>query len=157
MRSTYVLHERTLVVLLAVFTLMEGLCVPVDVLPIGRPLDPRRPLLTNASSREDHERHCCALVLSCPLKCELCNSFCSAGDHFHALQDYAVHLCGWVQTKHLKISAPNFHASRQQHACPYSCQLMGICQVDTTPQSIESTFVGRHERFQYTKVMRSSS
>ena len=38
------LHERTLVVLLAVFKLMESLCVPVDVLPIGRPLDPRRPL-----------------------------------------------------------------------------------------------------------------
>jgi hypothetical protein len=33
-----------------------------------------------------------------------------------------------------------------------SCEMLGICHVDTTPHSIESTFIGRHERFQYTKV-----
>lgn len=30
--------------------------------------------------------------------------------------------------------------------------MMGICHVETTPQAVECTFVGRHERFQYTKV-----
>jgi len=45
-------------------------------------------------SQEEHERHCCALTLSCPVKCMLCNSFCSAGDHFHALEATSVHLCG---------------------------------------------------------------
>ena len=43
LRSTYVLQERTLVVLLAAFKLMESLCVCVDVLPIGRLLDSLRP------------------------------------------------------------------------------------------------------------------
>src|SRR5258706_5491581 len=45
-------------------------------------------------SREEHQRHCCSLALSCPVKCQLCNSFCSAGNHFHALEADAVHLCG---------------------------------------------------------------
>ena len=30
--------------------------------------------------------------------------------------------------------------------------MMGICHVETTPLTVECTFVGRHERFQYTKV-----
>lgn len=98
------LHERMPVELLAAFNLMESLCVCVHVLLIGKLLDPLRPpTLINPSSREDHERHCCALALSCPMKCELCNSFCSAGDHFHALQDGAVHLCGWVQPERAKV------------------------------------------------------
>lgn len=29
---------------------------------------------------------------------------------------------------------------------------MGICHVDTAPQAVECTFVGKHERFQYTKA-----
>ena len=40
----------------------------------------------------------------------------------------------------------------QEHACARPCEMLGICHVDTTPHSIESTFIGRHERFQYTKV-----
>ena len=95
-RSTSVLHEHMPVEPLAAFKLTESLCACVHASPIGRHLNLLRPNLTNASSREDHERHCCALVLSCPVKCQLCNSFCAAGDHFHALQDDAVHLCGWV-------------------------------------------------------------
>ena len=42
--------------------------------------------------------------------------------------------------------------SSQEHACARPCEMPGICHVDTTPHSIESTFIGRHERFQYTKV-----
>jgi hypothetical protein len=41
---------------------------------------------------------------------------------------------------------------RQEHACPRLCELPGICEIATKPQSIESTFVGRHTKFQYTKV-----
>ncbi|KAJ6620549.1 hypothetical protein B0H10DRAFT_1945867 [Mycena sp. CBHHK59/15] len=41
---------------------------------------------------------------------------------------------------------------RQQHNCNMLCTADGICQIDTTPQSIEATFVGRHETFQYTKL-----
>ena len=42
--------------------------------------------------------------------------------------------------------------SRQEHSCSALCSAPGICQIDTTPQSIEATFTGRHETFQYTKV-----
>jgi hypothetical protein len=41
---------------------------------------------------------------------------------------------------------------RQEHSCSALCSAPGICQIDTTPQSIEATFTGRHETFQYTKV-----
>ena len=50
--------------------------------------------LSEHFSREEHERHCCSLALSCPVKCQLCQSFCSTGDHFHALEADAIHLCG---------------------------------------------------------------
>jgi hypothetical protein len=45
--------------------------------------------------------------------------------------------------------------SRETHACSASCSDPGICQIDTAPQSIEATFTGRHETFQYTKVLHS--
>jgi hypothetical protein len=31
--------------------------------------------------------------------------------------------------------------------------MLGICQIDIAPQSIEATFTGRQETFQFTKVM----
>jgi len=40
---------------------------------------------------------------------------------------------------------------RQEHACPHLCEL-GICEIVTKPQLLESTFTGRHAKFQYTKV-----
>ena len=45
-----------------------------------------------------------------------------------------------------------FQPSRQEHPCDDLCSAPGICQIDTTPQSIKATFIGRHETFQYTKV-----
>ena len=47
--------------------------------------------------------------------------------------------------------------SSQEHSCSALCSAAGICQVDTTPQSVEATFTGRHETFQYTKVRVCSS
>ena len=41
---------------------------------------------------------------------------------------------------------------RLKHSCSGLCKSQGTCEIDTTPQSIESTFTGRHESFQYTKV-----
>ena len=52
----------------------------------------------------------------------------------------------YFQERHL------FQPSRQEHSCDDLCSAPGICQIDTTPQSIEATFIGRHETFQYTKV-----
>ncbi|KAF8306077.1 hypothetical protein DL93DRAFT_2172249 [Clavulina sp. PMI_390] len=45
----------------------------------------------------------------------------------------AVHLCG------------------QEHSCEDLCASPGICHVATEPKSVESTFVGKRERFQFTK------
>ncbi|KAF7370371.1 VWFA domain-containing protein [Mycena sanguinolenta] len=84
------------------------------------------------SNHEAHDQHVCN-ISSCPMSCELCMRLCANTDHLHGLQADARHLCG------------------QEHKCAALCQAKGICQIDTTPQSIEATFTGRHETFQYTK------
>lgn len=43
------------------------------------------------------------------------------------------------------------YENREAHRCQALCGA-GICEIDTQPQSIEATFTGRHETFQYTKV-----
>ncbi|KAF9230358.1 hypothetical protein BU15DRAFT_57330 [Melanogaster broomeanus] len=40
---------------------------------------------------------------------------------------------------------------RQEHPCSQRCSAPGVCEIDTTPQSIQATFNGMHECFQYTK------
>ncbi|KAJ7931787.1 hypothetical protein B0H13DRAFT_2227876 [Mycena leptocephala] len=82
---------------------------------------------------EVHTQHVCDAP-ACPLSCELCKRLCSDTNHLHGLQADAIHLCG------------------QTHNCGGSCQAAGICEIETAPQSIEATFTGRHETFQYTKV-----
>lgn len=47
-----------------------------------------------AFSDEPHERHACDNRMACPVRCELCQRFCAAGDHFHGLDDSLPHLCG---------------------------------------------------------------
>lgn len=98
--------------------------------PDGSPLCDR-PCIIDCQSA--HNRHECDRALSCPIKCQLCKSYCSVGDHFHALDDAAIHLCG------------------QSHVCNKRCQRPGICEIATTPQSIESTFTGKHTQYQFTK------
>lgn len=46
---------------------------------------------------------------------------------------------------------------REAHPCSALCSDKGICQINTAPQSIEATFTGRHETFQYTKVIQFPS
>ncbi|KAJ6620561.1 hypothetical protein B0H10DRAFT_2188402 [Mycena sp. CBHHK59/15] len=84
------------------------------------------------SSDEAHTQHVCD-ASACPIACELCKRLCSDSDHLHGLQADAVHLCG------------------QAHNCAALCQASGTCEIETAPQSIEATFTGRHETFQYTK------
>ncbi|KAF8548152.1 hypothetical protein OG21DRAFT_1489630 [Imleria badia] len=38
-----------------------------------------------------------------------------------------------------------------EHLCTAFCAAPGICEIETAPQSIEATFTGRNETFQYTK------
>ncbi|KAE9406917.1 hypothetical protein BT96DRAFT_954710 [Gymnopus androsaceus JB14] len=80
----------------------------------------------------EHSEHACDNRF-CPLLCQLCARLC-CGKHLHGLDMDAVHLCG------------------EQHLCAALCAAPGICDIETQPQSIEATFTGRHETFQYTKV-----
>ncbi|KAH9059728.1 hypothetical protein EDB87DRAFT_1831890 [Lactarius vividus] len=82
-------------------------------------------------SDQEHDTHSCDLRL-CPATCELCKRLCDQ-PHLHGLTPGAHHLCG------------------EAHSCAEPCAAPGICQIDTSPQSIEATFTGRHETFQYTK------
>ena len=93
----------------------------------------------------------CNNQLACPIPCQLCKRLCAAGDHFHAFEKGALHLCGYVDILLIILlhHSPYF---RQEHHCAELCQSPGICHIATTPQGIESTFQGRHETFQYTKV-----
>ncbi|KAI6163533.1 hypothetical protein EDD17DRAFT_475985 [Pisolithus thermaeus] len=80
----------------------------------------------------DHIRHECETRL-CSITCQLCKRLCSDQDHMHGLEEGAVHLCG------------------QEHPCTAICSAQGTCEIETAPHSIEATFTGRHETFQYTK------
>ncbi|KAF8122291.1 hypothetical protein EV363DRAFT_1404993 [Boletus edulis] len=81
----------------------------------------------------DHidEGHLCAApVHACG---KLCKRLCTDQDHIHGLHSDAIHLCG------------------QEHLFTAICAAPGICEIETAPHSIEATFTGRHETFQYTK------
>jgi len=82
---------------------------------------------------EPHTRHSCDSSRSCPFECRLCRRLCCEPDHFHGLDENAVHLCG------------------QKHDCASQCAAAGICRIETQPSAIEEQFFGRHEVFQYTR------
>ncbi|KAI9444004.1 hypothetical protein H4582DRAFT_2189914 [Lactarius indigo] len=79
---------------------------------------------------EEHEDHECE-DRACPASCLLCNRMC-AGGHLHGLNPREKHLCG------------------NEHPCGSLCSA-GICEIQTKPQAIETTFTGWHGSFQYTK------
>ncbi|KAF9218569.1 hypothetical protein BS17DRAFT_720337 [Gyrodon lividus] len=85
------------------------------------------------ASDVDHSRHECDARF-CSIPCQLCKRLCSDQDHMHGLDSGAIHLCG------------------QEHLCTAVCSAPGICEIETAPQSIEATFTGKNETFQYTKV-----
>ncbi|KAH9030797.1 hypothetical protein EDB85DRAFT_1403662 [Lactarius pseudohatsudake] len=82
-------------------------------------------------SDQEHESHSCGARL-CPATCELCKRLCGQ-PHLHGLIPGTHHLCG------------------EAHSCPALCAAPGICHINTSPQSIEATFTGRHETFRYTR------
>ena len=106
-------------------------------------------VLTRLSRNTAHTVHACENRL-CPISCQLCKRLCS-GDHLHGLSAGVNHLCGCA---HLSFPSAILFTwtSREEHSCNALCSADGICQIDTTPQSIEETFIGRHETFQFTKV-----
>ncbi|KAI9573409.1 hypothetical protein HD554DRAFT_2055827 [Boletus coccyginus] len=86
------------------------------------------------SADVEHGSHQCDAQY-CPIPCQLCKRLCSSSNHLHALEEDAVHLCG------------------KPHACSRQCTAPGVCEIDTAPESIEETFKGMHECFQYTKAL----
>ncbi|KAG1809692.1 uncharacterized protein BJ212DRAFT_1379102 [Suillus subaureus] len=104
----------------------EHLCA-ANMHACGQPCD-----LSNLSD-VNHDQHLCDARL-CSFPCQLCKRLCANTDHLHGLEDNAIHLCG------------------EEHSCSVQCTAEGICEIETAPQSIEATFTGRHETFQYTKV-----
>ncbi|KAI5122456.1 hypothetical protein M0805_008767 [Coniferiporia weirii] len=89
--------------------------------------------ICSALWNEEHEAHICDAPMACPIACQLCGRLCSTPDHLHGLEPDAIHLCG------------------QEHKCISLCSSVGVCEIDTVPQSIEATFNGAHDKFQYTK------
>ncbi|KAI0250892.1 hypothetical protein BJV78DRAFT_1361975 [Lactifluus subvellereus] len=87
-------------------------------------------------SDQHHDVHSCDKAL-CPVACKLCMRLC-VQPHLHGLSPDVVHLCS------------------EAHSCYAQCSAPGICQIDTTPFSIEDTFTGRHGTFQYTKYSQVS-
>ncbi|KAJ3570940.1 hypothetical protein NP233_g4078 [Leucocoprinus birnbaumii] len=110
-------------------------CALLVILPNGRVKHACSGTCSYASD-EPHDQHVCD-VRMCPITCELCERLCGNADHLHGLDDAAIHLCG------------------QNHDCRALCGA-GICEIDTTPQSIEATFTGRHETFRYTKYSQAA-
>ncbi|KAH8114632.1 hypothetical protein DFH11DRAFT_1508603 [Phellopilus nigrolimitatus] len=86
----------------------------------------------------EHESHVCDAIMACPIACQLCGRLCSEPDHLHGLNSDVSHLCG------------------QEHKCSGLCSSKGVCEIDTVPQSIEATFNGAHDRFQYTKYSQAT-
>ncbi|KAF8452913.1 hypothetical protein L210DRAFT_3617960 [Boletus edulis BED1] len=80
----------------------------------------------------DHDLHQCDARF-CSIQCQLCKRLCADQDHLHGLEPGAIHLCG------------------QEHLCSATCAAPGICEIETAPHSIEATFTGRNETFEYTK------
>jgi len=78
-------------------------------------------------SEQEHESHFCDTSL-CPVTCELCKRRCDQ-PHLHGLTPGAHHLCG------------------EAHSCSELCAAPGVCQIDTSPRSIETTSTG----LQYTR------
>ncbi|KIM26074.1 hypothetical protein M408DRAFT_199760 [Serendipita vermifera MAFF 305830] len=80
---------------------------------------------------QPHEQHQCERS-GCPLQCALCGRMCGSLDHLHGLQHGSVHLCG------------------DEHRCDQKCEMPGVCEVKSQPLSVEETYNGQLETFQYT-------
>ena len=102
-------------------------------------------------SDQDHETHSCDTRL-CPATCELCTRLCDK-PHLHGVERRAHHLCGSVFVCSASGRELNDSSTREEHSCSALCSAPGTCQIDTSPQSVEATFTGRHETYQYTKVI----
>ncbi len=65
-------------------------------------------------SRDEHDQHQCGLGQPCPIGCQFsdCENYCSSRDHFHALKEGAIHLCGYeilAESQFITNEIPEIH------------------------------------------------
>ncbi|EKM59289.1 uncharacterized protein PHACADRAFT_87023 [Phanerochaete carnosa HHB-10118-sp] len=129
----------------------------------------------HASGHDCGTSHRCMHICAFPDEHAGENSACGlpAGHSGQHICDITLHLCGqpcrlWNLLDHVSTYRSNrlsttpktstyaqrllTNATCQEHNCTALCQSAGICRIETAPQSVEATFTGRHETFQYTKV-----
>jgi hypothetical protein len=103
-------------------------------------------------SNVEHIDHQCE-DRECPAPCQLCNRMCSGG-HLHGLQSGEHHHCGCVYPCFYHKFILKQYLTwlfRKEHPCSALCSA-GICEIQTKPHALETTFVGTHSTFQYTRV-----
>ncbi|KAI0294252.1 hypothetical protein B0F90DRAFT_1670558 [Multifurca ochricompacta] len=95
-------------------------------------------------------------LYSCVVNAHLCGETCHLFGKRGCLEE-CTKVMGHAEDEHL-CSAPvhmcgedKYGEQRRAHMPSFVLDL-GICQIDTAPQSIQATFTGRLETFQYTKV-----
>ncbi|KAH9027877.1 hypothetical protein EDB85DRAFT_1892774 [Lactarius pseudohatsudake] len=98
------------------------------------------PRLWDMPKKTDHI--CSALVHTCGEPCALRNVELPGGK---------TPICPGSCSIPRRVTDVVSRSTREAHSCAEPCAAPGICQIDTSPQSIEATFTGRHETFQYTK------
>ncbi|KIJ13989.1 hypothetical protein PAXINDRAFT_100354 [Paxillus involutus ATCC 200175] len=68
--------------------------------------------------------------------------------------DFCMELSG--ERKQCTMTAGHAGKHIQEHLCAAVCSAPGICEIETAPQSIEATFTGKNETFQYTKYTQAA-
>ncbi|KAI0317532.1 hypothetical protein OF83DRAFT_1171919 [Amylostereum chailletii] len=108
----------------------------------------------------DEEHMCSALVHMCGQLCDLKDA--ASLTTRSTLSTNAIHVCALSLVSFATVFAriticmdcfPKLYtfAGLEEHSCTALCAAPGVCEIDTAPQSVEATFTGRNETFQYTK------
>jgi hypothetical protein len=87
-----------------------------------------------------------------PLRVTFVDGFVSSHTSTGLLLVRAYIICAGEYMSHRHQVLRSTTLPRESHQCSALCSAPGICQIDAAPMSIEATFTGRHETFQYTKV-----
>ncbi|KIO11026.1 hypothetical protein M404DRAFT_127237 [Pisolithus tinctorius Marx 270] len=85
------------------------------------------------------------------------NSRLHDGPHSCQTNHLCIHQCDFCletngELRECGMAAGHAGKHMQEHLCTAMCSAQGICEIETAPHSIEATFTGKHETFQYTKV-----
>ncbi|KAJ3115004.1 hypothetical protein HDU96_001355 [Phlyctochytrium bullatum] len=115
--------------------------LPCSLANVYDPNDKKKPFSCSNTCvipcEEEHDFHKCENNVACPIKCPMpgCALRCQETNHFHALDENAVHQCA------------------EEHRCLEQCEAPGICRIDHKPQICEETYTNRHGSFSYKKFV----